>query len=285
MPARAPAPHDLQAGTPRHIVFSHGNGFPGATYTLMFDALRRRGFSVAAIDQYGHDPRYPVTDNWPHLVEQLRDFAMGEVKAKGGKVWLVGHSLGGMLSLMCGALHPEVTCGIVMLDSPIVAGWRAGALSVAKRTALVGSVSPGATSRRRREHWASRDAAIEHFRHKRAFARWHPKALEHYVDHGTRRDGTDGERVLAFNRDVETAIYNSLPHNLEALLRRHPLKVPAAFVGGTRSKELRQVGLALTQKVTRGRVTMLEGSHLFPMEMPLVTAAAVELAVMELDAG
>ena len=50
-----------------HIVFSHGNSFPGGTYSLLFEQLRARGFSVSAIDRFGHDPRYPVTSNWPTL--------------------------------------------------------------------------------------------------------------------------------------------------------------------------------------------------------------------------
>jgi hypothetical protein len=57
------------------IVFSHGNSFPACTYRVMLDAVRARGFRVEAIDKFGHDPRYPVTDNWPHLVQQLTDFA------------------------------------------------------------------------------------------------------------------------------------------------------------------------------------------------------------------
>jgi hypothetical protein len=32
--------------------------------------------------------------------------------------------------------------------------------------------------------------------------------------------------------------------------------------------------------VTEGRVTMMDGSHLFPMEKPLPTAAAIEAALL-----
>lgn len=266
------------------VVFSHANSFPASTYGVMFDALRARGFTVAAVDKYGHDPRWPVSNNWPHLVEQLRDFAARQVAAAGTKAWLVGHSLGGYLSLMCAALHPGVARGVVLLDSPIVTGWRANALHMAKRTQIVGSVSPGKTSRRRRQSWPSRDAALEHFRHKKAFAGWQTKVLDDYIDHGT-LDDERGERVLAFDRGIETAIYNTLPHNLETLLKRHPLKVPLTFIGGTRSAEVRQAGLAATHKVAHGRITMLEGTHHFPMEKPDVAAAAVELAVMEMRSG
>ncbi|MBC7706850.1 MAG: alpha/beta hydrolase, partial [Rhodoferax sp.] len=49
------------------------------------------------------------------------------------------------------------------------------------------------------------------------------------------------------------------------------------------SREMKQVGMAMTQQVTRGRISMLDGSHLFPMEKPLATAAANEAALLNLQ--
>lgn len=263
------------------IVFSHANSFPAATYSVLFKQLRSRGFTVKAVDRYGHDERFPVTNNWPHLVQQLHELAEREVARAGEPAFFVGHSLGGFLSVMAAARHPELARGVLMLDSPLLGGWKATALGAAKRTQLVGSLSPGRISRRRKDRWPSRDAVFEHFRHKKAFARWDPQVLHDYVDLCTREDG--GERVLGFDRDVETAIYDTLPDNLARLLRRHPLRCPAAFIGGCQSEELRQVGLAMTQKVTHGRMMMLDGSHLFPMEKPLATAAAIEAALRAIE--
>ncbi len=263
------------------LVFSHANSFPASTYRVLFAGLRQRGFKLRAIEKLGHDPRYPVTNNWPHLVQQLADFAQREVGKNGVPVILLGHSLGGFLSVMTAALHPELCCGVLMLDSPLLGGWRATGLGMAKSTQLIGSVSPGAVSRKRRNSWPDAVAALEHFRHKKAFAHWDAQVLQDYVEHGMHE--ADGKRVLSFDRDIETAIYNTLPHHLERLLQRHPLKCPAAFIGGTHSVELKQVGLALTEKVTKGRLMMLDGSHLFPMEQPEVTAAAMEAALLNIS--
>jgi pimeloyl-ACP methyl ester carboxylesterase len=187
---------------------------------------------------------------------------------------------------MAAARAPELARGVVLVDSPILGGWRATTLGVIKSTQMVGSWSPGAISRKRRNSWASQAAALEHFRHKKAFARWDPQVLQDYIAHGTRDEGHGDEkkRVLSFDRAVETAIYNTLPHNLDALLKRHPLKCPVAFLGGTQSVEMRQVGMAMTEKVTKGRIMMLEGSHLFPMEKPVATAAALEATLRCLGA-
>ena len=260
------------------IVFSHANSFPAGTYGVLFKHLRVRGFTVKAVDKFGHDLDYPVTDNWPNLVRQLHDFAEREVHKAGEPAVFVGHSLGGFLSVMTAARHPQLARGVLLLDSPLLGGWRATALGAMKRTQLVGSVSPGRVSRQRKNRWPSRDAAIEHFRHKKAFAKWEPQVLHDYVAHCTHDE--DGERVLSFDRDIETAIYNTLPDNVPALLRRHALRCPAAFIGGCQSEELQQVGLGMTAQVTQGRMMMLDGTHLFPMEKPRATAAAIEAALL-----
>jgi pimeloyl-ACP methyl ester carboxylesterase len=274
------------------VVFSHGNSFPASTYGVLFNSLKTRGFQVKAIEKFGHDPRYPVTSNWPHLVQQLADFAGQEVEKSGQPAFLAGHSLGGFLSLMCAARHPMLgglpVRGVLLMDSPVIGGWRATALSVAKRAKLVGSISPGAISRKRRHQWLSRNEVLAHFRSKKAFANWDGQVLRDYIDHGTHDDANGpalqgkGQRLLSFDRDVETAIYNTLPDNLDQLLRQHPLQCPVAFIGGRQSAEMKQAGMAMTEKVTKGRIMMLDGSHLFPMEKPLATAAAMEAALLNL---
>jgi pimeloyl-ACP methyl ester carboxylesterase len=267
------------------IVFSHANSFPASTYGVLFKSLRARGYSVRAPEKFGHDPKYPVTSNWPHLVQQLADFAAPEIERHGQGAWLVGHSLGGFLSLMCAARHPQLgghaVKGVLLIDSPVLGGWRARALELAKHTQLVGSLSPGKISRLRRNAWPDANAAYEHFVRKKAFACWEPQVLRDYIAHGTQDEVTAQgvRRVLGFDRDIETAIYNTLPHNLDRLLRRHPLQCPAAFLGGTESLEMKQVGMTMTHKLVGPhpeRLQMLPGSHLFPMEHPQDTATAID---------
>lgn len=264
------------------IVFSHGNGFPASTYRTLLESLRQRGYAVSAIEKFGHDPAYPVTDNWPHLVRQLADFAAQQKAARQDQApILLGHSLGGILSLMCAARHPELARAVVMLDSPVLGGWRAGAVRVVKRTALMQRLSPAQVSRRRRDQWDDREAVYQHFLGKKVFARWDPGVLRDYVDHGT--VDAEGTWRLAFQREVESRIYETVPHNLDALLRRHPLRCPLAFIGGLQSREMRQVGgIDATARLARGRVMMMDGTHLFPMEKPLATAAAIEACVRDM---
>jgi pimeloyl-ACP methyl ester carboxylesterase len=258
------------AGRAGAIVFSHANGFPAGVYRLLFEAWRANGFAVHAIDRLGHDPAWPVTSNWPHLRDQLIAFIDTAV---GGPAWLVGHSLGGMLSVLAASKRPDLARGVVLLDAPVIVGWRAHSLQVAKATGLMPRITPSRISRSRRQAWPSRAAVREHFAKKAAFARWDPRVLEDYVKSGFVRRG--GQTVLAFDRAVESRIYDTLPDHMQRVLRRHPLRCPLAFIGGQQSAESRQAGVEATRRLAGERFVWTAGSHLFPMEHPEATAALV----------
>jgi pimeloyl-ACP methyl ester carboxylesterase len=253
------------------LVFSHANGFPAGTYRVLFEAWRAAGHRVLALDKFGHDPKYPVSSNWTHLRDQLIHFIEREA---GGPAVLVGHSLGGLLSLLAAAKRPDLAQGLVMLDSPLISGWRAHSVQVLKATRLMPRVSPGKVSRSRRHEWPSIDAVQAHFAKKAVFARWEPRVLQDYVQAGFEA-GPAGNTVLAFDRAVETRIYDTVPHNLPEVLRRHPLRCPVGFLGGRQSVELRHGGLEATRALAKDRFVWMDGGHLFPMEKPDLTAAEV----------
>ncbi len=256
------------------IVFSHANSFPAGTYRVLFEAWRKAGHTVLAIDKYGHDAKYPVTNHWPRLREQLVHFTEAHATEP---VYFVGHSLGGFLSLLAAARRPDLARGVVMLDSPVIGGLLTPTIQFAKVTGLGMQFSPGNISRRRRDHWPSREDAHQHFAQKAVFARWDPRVLEDYIACGIEeaRPPMPSGVTLAFRRDVETAIYNTLAHDIPGFLRRHPLQHPLAFVGGTQSAEVKQVGMHATQRLAQGRVSWIEGTHLFPFERPDETSAEV----------
>ncbi len=257
---------------PGTLVFSHANGFPAGTYGVLFAAWRAAGFEVRALRRFGHDPRYPVLSNWRPTRDELIGFIEHEAGTR--PVHLVGHSLGGYLSLLAACRRPDLAASVVLIDSPVLAGWRAHSVQVAKATRLIGRVSPARVSKRRRPHWPDLDDARRHFANRQAFARWDPRVLDDYLAHGF-EPAPGGGVQLAFRREVETRFYNTLPHHFPALLHRHPPRCPVAFIGGTQSTEVRQVGMAATRAVTRGRIEWIAGTHLVPMERPGEVAAAV----------
>jgi pimeloyl-ACP methyl ester carboxylesterase len=244
--------------------FTHGNSYPAGSYGRLHDELRR-DFDVRTTDMLGHDPRFPVRDNWHTLVDEL----IAQLEGYGRPAILVGHSLGGAVSMLAALRRPDLARCVVMLDSPVVAGWRAGVWRVVKVLGLRERLSPGGVARRRRNVWPSRTAAYEHFSAKPIFQAWAPGALDDYLDHGL-KPHPDGVQ-LRFDRDVEAAIYSTLPHDMDRALRA-PFPVPVGFIAGTDSAELRQAGLDATRRLVGANFVTIEGTHLYPMEKPQLTA-------------
>ncbi len=271
--ARKPERAVGRARVPLH--FLHANGFPSACYAKLFAALEP-DFAIDAIDRLGHDPRYPVTDGWPHLVAQVVD----RLAARGGPPVLgVGHSLGAFVTFMAATLRPDLFRAVIMLDAPIIGPWKGTAFAMVKRLGLVDRVTPAGVTRDRRAEWPSRRAALAHFQAKRLFRAFDPDCLADYVRHGTVRSA-HGVR-LAFDPRIEYEIYRTTPHDLYAYLGR--FRVPGGMIVGRRSDVAARVGLAASRK--RFLIRKVEGGHLFPFEHPLETAQAVRDLAHELAAA
>ncbi len=256
--------------------FSHANGFPALAYGAMLGELAR-ACRVGWIDAIGSDPRYPVTDGWPHLVEQL--VSVIEREYRGEPVFGVGHSLGGYLTFMAAASRPDLFRAIVMLDAPVIGAVPGRFLAASKRLGVVDRITPAAMSRERRSVWASAEEAKAHFRSRSLFQNFSDECLDDYVRHGlvARRGGLR----LLIEPALEAAIYRTIPHDM----RRHlgTLRTPAAFLGGARSDVVKRVGLA----AMRGKFVLrrVPGGHLFPLEHPRETAAAIVDLLTKLAPG
>ena len=98
------------------LVFVHGLGASGATFDNCVAALSPR-FRCITVDLLGHGAS-PVPDD---PAEYTRDGALADlddvIASVGGPVVLVGHSLGGYLSLAHSATRPGVARAVVVLNT------------------------------------------------------------------------------------------------------------------------------------------------------------------------
>ncbi|WP_156226376.1 alpha/beta fold hydrolase [Herbaspirillum chlorophenolicum] len=260
--------------------FAHANSYPAGTYGMFFEQLRQH-YDVRALAMHAHNPRYPVDDGWRKLTREL----VAELESNYSEpAILVGHSMGGILSLMAARKRPDLARCVVLLDSPVVAGWRAQALRIVKLLKLESKRSPAVASVKRRNVWPDMESAYQHYAAKAMFAAWPQRVLRDYVEHGIAPQD-DGSVGLRFTREAETAVYRTIPHHLGCLTRR-PYPVPIGFVGGTDSVECRLAGLDATRRLVGGHFCQIPGGHLFPMESPVPAAqAAHEMIQVLLQAG
>ena len=104
--------------------FSHANGFPAGCYSTLFSYLSD-DFDIGVIDRIGHHSDYPVTNNWSELVKQLIHYFE---QTYSQPVYAVGHSLGGVLSMMVAAQRPDLVKGLIMLDAPFLTAFEGKAI-------------------------------------------------------------------------------------------------------------------------------------------------------------
>jgi pimeloyl-ACP methyl ester carboxylesterase len=226
-------------------------------------------FTVSWLEAIGTDPRYPPTEGWPRLVEQL-------IESIKEPVYGVGHSLGGYLNYLAAVRQPELFRAIVLLDAPIIGPFRGSMLGATKRLGIVDRVTPAGATRDRRSAWETREEARAHFRTRPLFKNFTDEALDDYVNHGLVESG--GRLRLKIDPLVEYQIYRTIPHDMMRHLRE--LRVPAAFIGGADSDVVRRVRLAgMRPKFSMRKVP---GGHLFPFEHPREAAAAVGELLQEL---
>jgi len=246
--------------------FSHANGFPAPTYRRMLSLLDP-SFRVGAIAALGMDPRYPPTEGWTHLAQQVIDHVE---RSHTQPVIGVGHSLGGYLTFMAAVARPDLFRVVILLDAPIISAFKGRLLGATKRFGIVDRVTPAGVTRERRAEWSSLAEAEQHFRGKKLFRHFAPEVLRDYVRYGM---VDDGERLrLAIDPEIEYRIYRTIPHDMHRLLPR--LHIPAGFIGGAESDVVRRAGLSTMR---RGGFAMrkVPGGHLFPFEHPQAAADAI----------
>jgi len=267
-------PPRARPASPIPVQFSHANGFPAPCYRTLFDGLGP-ALRIGYLDRIGHDPRFPVTDGWGNLVDEL---IHAVERRRTHPVLGIGHSLGGFLTAIAAARRPELFRAIILLDAPILGPFQGSAMQFAKRIRLIDRVTPAGSARTRRREWPSREDALAHFRHRGVFAKFDPACVEDYVRFGL-VDHARGVR-LWFDADIETRIYRTIPHDVANSVKG--LRVPAGFIGGRDSALVKQVGLRITRRMFH--VTLIPGGHHFPFQVPELAAAAIRRMAQELGA-
>jgi pimeloyl-ACP methyl ester carboxylesterase len=258
-----------------HLYFAHANSFPASVYQKMLSALADH-YTIAHLDTIGHNPAFPVTDCWPFLVQE----AIQEIERQTpGPVYGVGHSLGGVLMLYAALARPELFKGLVILDAPFFGAWRARSIWLAKKLRFIDRLTPGGNTLKRRDCWASVEMAHDYFLRKPQFARFDRDCLRDYAEHGTRDDG-QGNRRLKFRPVIEHAIYCSLPHDL-ARASGH-MRTPGVFLSAEQGGVLNEADLRFVKNELGMQVARQPGTHLFPLEHPLDTAARIHESIEQM---
>lgn len=249
------------------IFFVHANGIPSACYPVFWEGLESE-YSVDALPLLGVDEHYPVSNNWPYLIEQIAD----SIRAKhSAPVIGMGHSLGGLCLFMTAQKYPELFHSLVMIDPPVVMGrWASFLLWLAKKLNFVDAVTPAGKSKHRRDNWPSREVAAQLLRSKALFKDFHERAFDAYIQHGL--CDTDNGVSLTIPVANEVAIFRTTPDNLN----NYPiLKPPALLITATKSGFAKTPYHSRLAKKHALQHVYYKGQHMFPLEEPEPAAAFI----------
>ncbi|MFV0277917.1 MAG: alpha/beta fold hydrolase [Parahaliea sp.] len=259
-------------GSGARLVFAHANGYPPGCYRQLLEPLTTR-FQVMG---YRHRPLWPESAqqaaptraNWQRFASDLIDTLEG--CAEGSPVWMMGHSLGGVVSMLAAVRKPRLFRGVVLLDPVFMPSRRALSLALMPNRALR-QIPLVRKTLGRPAQFADHQAMFDFHRGKRAFAGMSDEALWHYVHAGSRATAAGVE--LAWSPAWEAAVYSSVPL---VWLRLPRLRLPTLGLRGEHSDIL---GEAIMRRWARlqpaAELHTCPGGHLFPLEYPRDTAARV----------
>ena len=252
------------------IHFAHANGFPSPCYRKMFSYILA-DYDLSYIDTIGHELQYPVTDNWHFLVQEL---IANIERYHDMPVIGVGHSLGGVLNYLAASQRPELFKAVILLDSPVYGWVKSSAIKLMKRLKLINAVSPGRRTIRRRNTWDTREQLYQYLKSKPTFQSFDEDCLNDYIIYGMAHH--EHHIQLRFNREIESAIYQTLPHDLGKLKAK--IKVNVGLLYGKTSTVIKVRDLKFMQRFMGFEVAAVKGDHLFPFQYP--KAAALQLKTM-----
>lgn len=253
------------------IHFAHGNGFPALCYKQLLDELSVR-FNYCYIDRLGHDSAFPVSENWHNLVLEV----LSSIKKQANQpVIAVGHSLGGVLSLLAAIEQPDLFKAVVMLDSPLIGTFKSSMVRLAKGLGIIDRVTPAYRTKGRREYWQNYEQLMAYLKTRDLFKTFTDECLHDYITYGL--DSHDDGYYLRFDRHIEYQIYRTIPHVIPQYEGK--LHTPSALIYGDESSVVDRMDVRYMRKKFNIKTYKIRGTHLFPMEHPKEVAKQVIEAV------
>ena len=271
--------HSIPSGKPV-LHFLHGNGLCGRVYTPMLEQLSA-DFDVWLCDIQGHGDSDSGTDflGWNSNAElAVQAFQAQRSIFADAPVYACGHSLGGVLTTLIMAQHPQLFRAAVLLDPVIFTPPIQAYLRVAQRLGFARFHSLARRTLVRRSQWPDRAAAYASLTGRGAFKGWTAPALQAYVDFGLRPADEEGV-TLKCPAWLEATIFSSAPQRLWAAVRQ--IQQPVLFLHGEHSYSF--VGKSARLCMQRNPhiiAEQVEGGHCFMQQFPHSSAQRVRACLL-----
>lgn len=262
------------SGPVMHLALA--NGFPPPTYRPLMEPFTNR-FRVVSLPPrpLWLDP--PAPDSAPSWRTLADDLLVGFDAYGLENVVGVGHSFGGIATMLAAIAQPERFRALVLLDPTMLPTHVLQQVDAARAVGQDHRMPMVESALRRRAQFADRDEAFAYWRDKPLFSDWSDDVLWLYVDSLT-RPAPDGDGlILTWSPEWEAHYYRTLITDIweEAPKLRNGLPV-LALRGTTTNAFVAESAAAFREALPDATLIEIEGhGHLFPHSVPAQTQALV----------
>jgi pimeloyl-ACP methyl ester carboxylesterase len=252
------------AGTVIHV--APANGFPSETYQPMFQPLTEQYRVVSLPPRALWPDEQPPEDghDWSMVADDLLNgFAQYDLR----DVIAIGHSFGGIASILATIQQPERFRALVLLDPTMLPPSAMEAMAQMQADGSIHEFPLAAGAVKRKRRWESVGEAYHYFRGKPLFQNWSDEAVRLYAGSGT-RTASDGGVELVWPPEWEAYYFRTLYTKTWDELPK--LRLPTLVVRGGESDTFTPESYAAARELMPGAdfVEVPGHGHLFPHSAP-----------------
>jgi pimeloyl-ACP methyl ester carboxylesterase len=265
-------------GTRPPLHFYHANGFPVSVY-LPFMTRLAEDFRVLGMGLRGQDAQTEGNTSWHRVADDLIHFLDAK---KPGPVVGVGHSIGGVATMLAAARRPDLFSKIILIDPAILPLRYVAGMALIRAVGQKRRFYLAKRARGRKNGWADRFEAYEYLKDKSLFRGFEDAFLKSYVTYGLKESAKGGVELLCPS-EAEARIFENYPVDVWIWPKR--VSVPVLIIRGEHSDVLfnRSVHRFCSLCPNAESYLVKGAGHLVPMEKSDEVLAVVKRFALKQD--
>ena len=253
------------------------NGFPPETYIPLLRPFFE-SYQVVCLPPralWGDQNPPKELHDWTMLADDLQqgieDFDLNNILA-------IGHSFGGVASLLSAIQQPQRFRALILLDPTMLPPHMLEMIRTAQEQGVIEQSPLAQSAARRRTHFDSADEFYDRLRNKKHFANWSDETLRLYANGGTLPDGNGGGVTLRWSADWEKYYYCTMRTKIWDDVPKVKNLLPTLIIrGGTTDTYVAESAEAVEKILPEATHKVIEGhGHLFPQSAPKQTAKLIQ---------
>lgn len=249
-------------GEGKQVHFAHANGFHPMMYReLISELLPKFNVNAKLFRPFWDGSNPQELKSWKLLGDDLiKYFDQNGFKDVIG----IGHSMGGVASVLACKKRPDLFSKLILLEPVILPPkvYLSRFLPYAIRQSMI---PPAKIALKRKDTWESKEVAYNQLKSKRVFKDIPDKVFKDYIDYGT-KPNKNGGVSLSYSKAWESQIYTNSATNPWSALKS--LNIPVLVVRGTKSNVLLDKSWELMKSRLKSFTfkEIEDGGHLVPFE-------------------